>query len=109
MCVGVHAHLFWRGIYLQNAVYKMFVFLDKECYLKLLPQVVQPIANLVHFHPDAYHETSLSNVCSLFNKKCLFFSKSSKEFTSVFKSGKDQNSGYPKRSTHDKVTKFHQG
>ena len=34
--------------------------------------------------------TSLSNVHSLFNKKCQLFFKSSKEFTLVVKSGKDQ-------------------
>ena len=40
--------------------------------------------------------TSLSNVRNLFNKKGLFFFKSSKELTLVVKSGKDHNSGYPK-------------
>ena len=40
---------------------------------------------------------TLSNVRSLFNKKCLvFLFESLKELTSVIRSGKDQNSGYPK-------------
>ena len=38
--------------------------------------------------------TNLSNVRSLLNKRCIF-SKSSKEFTSVVRYGKDRNSGYP--------------
>ena len=56
-------------------------------------------------------------------KKCTFFFKSSKELTLVIRSGKAQNSGYPKLygikadhgrdfhplADHDTVTKFHQG
>ena len=64
--------------------------------LKLLPQMVKPIANPVHLCPDVHGLTSLNNVRSPFNKKCLFFFKSSKELTLVVRSGKDVNSGYPK-------------
>ena len=57
--------------------------------LKLLPQMVQPIANLVHLCPDVSCVTSLSNVRTIFNKKFQFFFKSSTELTSVVRSGKD--------------------
>ena len=39
--------------------------------------------------------TRLSNVRK-YHEICLFLFKSSKELTSVIRSGKDQNSGYPK-------------
>ena len=58
--------------------------------------MVQPIANPVHLCPDVKCVTSLSNVRSLFNKKYPLLLKSSKELTLTVKSGKDQNSGYPK-------------
>ena len=64
--------------------------------LKLRPQIVQPIVNPVHLCPDLQCVTSLSNVRSRFNNKMPISFKSSKEFTSVVRYGKDQNSGYPK-------------
>ena len=42
---------------------------------------------------------SLSNTVSRFNEKCIFFFNSSKELSLIVRSGKAQNSGYPKRQT----------
>ena len=47
---------------------------------------------------------SLYNICSRFNKNCLFLFKSSKEFTLVVRSG-NQNSGCPKWAAHGRY--FH--
>ena len=70
----------------------------QEVFLELKPflQLVQFIVNPVNLCPDVQCVTSLSNVRNLFNNKCLYLSKSLKELTSVMRSGKDQNSGYPK-------------
>ena len=72
----------WKKLEIKQ-IYEYFVVVD---VLKLFPQMVQPIMNPNH----------LCNMHSLFNKKCLFLFKSSKQFTSVISSHKDQNNGYPK-------------
>ena len=46
---------------------------------------------------------SLSNTHSRFNKQMCIFFKSTKEFTLAVKSGKAQNSGYPKLQHFTKV------
>ena len=63
--------------------------------LQLLPQKVQPIANPINLCPGVWCVPILIYVCSLFNMP-IIFQIIEKKITSVVRSGKDRNSGYPR-------------
>ena len=79
-CILIHLKL--KIDFLSDLKNKRCFNQTSRSHLKLLPQMVQPIANPVHLSPDVGCVTSLSNVHSL----VLF--KSLKELTLVVRSGK---------------------